>query len=91
MDKFPLTHDKKLNRSELPLPDIMKSICHEYVPPQTAEEASICAVWESIMGVDNVGLTDNFFDLGGHLLIAMELARQMSCQLSTLMANPKKF
>ena len=88
MEKFPLTHNNKVNRSELPLPDIMTSRCHEYVPPQTAEESSICAVWESVLGVDNVGLTDNFFELGGHSLLAMELARQMSCQLSTLMANP---
>ena len=53
----------------------MTSRCHEYVPPQTVEEASIFALWEYILGVDNVGLTDNFFELVGHYLLEMDLAR----------------
>ena len=39
--------------------------------------------------MDNVGLTDNFFVLVGRLFLPMVLARQIYCQLSTLMANPK--
>ena len=38
--------------------------------------------------MDNVGLTDNSFNLCGQSLIAMGLERQISCQLSTLMVNP---
>ena len=38
--------------------------------------------------MDNFGLTYNYFELGGHSILAMEIARQMYCQLSTLMANP---
>ena len=58
------------------------------MPPQTVEDASIFSMWESVLGVDNVGLTDNFFELVGHYLLEMELARKISCHLSTLMANP---
>ena len=88
MEKFTLNNNKKLNRIELTLLDIMPSRCNEYVPPQTVEEASIFELWESILGMDNVGFTYNYFELGGNLFLAMEIARQMSCQLSTLMANP---
>ena len=56
MDKLTSKNKKKVNRSELTFLDIMTSRCHKYVPPQTAEEASIFALWESILGVDNVAL-----------------------------------
>ena len=44
MDKFTLKNKNKVNRTQLTLLDIMTSRCHEYVPPQTVEEASIFAL-----------------------------------------------
>ena len=91
MDSFPLTRNGKIDRKALPMPDtgdraMMKH--HEYVAPQSSDEAAMCALWESVLGVDRVGMTDDFFEMGGHSLLAMQLAQKMSCSVATLMAYP---
>ena len=91
MDSFPLTRNGKIDRKALPMPDtgdaaMMRN--HEYVDPQNSDEAAMCALWESVLGVDRVGMTDDFFEMGGHSLLAMQLAQKMSCSVAMLMAYP---
>ena len=91
MDSFPLTRNGKIDRKALPMPDtgdaaMMRN--HEHVAPQNSDEAAMCALWESVLGVDRVGMTDDLFEMGGHSLLAMQLAQKMSCSVSMLMAYP---
>ena len=90
MDSFPLTRNGKIDQKALPMPhiDTMMMDHHEYVAPQSSEEAAMCALWESVLGVDKVGMTSDFFEMGGHSLLAMQLAQKMSCSVATLMAHP---
>jgi acyl carrier protein len=51
------------------------------VAPSTAAEKAICATWADLLEVDQVGLDDNFFDLGGHSLLITQLIARMKATL----------
>ncbi|HEY0684527.1 MAG TPA: amino acid adenylation domain-containing protein, partial [Steroidobacter sp.] len=62
-----------------------------YVAPRTAMEEKLAGIWGELLGVERVGANDNFFDLGGHSLMAMRmLARDLGAkvELSELFARP---
>jgi phthiocerol/phenolphthiocerol synthesis type-I polyketide synthase E len=46
------------------------------VPPRTELEATIAAVWQNLLGLDRLGVTDDFFDLGGNSLVAVQVVGQ---------------
>ncbi len=50
---------------------------NEYAAPQSDLERTIVGVWENILGIDGIGVRDNFFDLGGNSLIGIELITQV--------------
>ncbi len=74
LDGFPLTANGKLDRDSLPKPDT-KGCEHEnaFVAPQTDLEKKLAAVWQELLQVRQVGVHDNFFDLGGHSLLLIHL------------------
>ena len=76
---LPLTPSGKVNRNALPAPERVRSggAFRTYVPPRTAIEVQLVNMWEKLLGVAEVGVTDDFFDLGGHSLIAVRLAIQI--------------
>jgi acyl carrier protein len=47
------------------------------VPPKTSTERKITAIWQEVLRIDSVGVHDNFFDLGGHSLLLMELQSRL--------------
>ncbi|TCP54572.1 amino acid adenylation domain-containing protein [Tumebacillus sp. BK434] len=49
----------------------------EYVQPQSDLEQKIATIWQDVLGVERVGLYDNFFDLGGHSLLIMQVHRRL--------------
>ncbi|MHC4268503.1 MAG: non-ribosomal peptide synthetase, partial [Planctomycetota bacterium] len=74
MDSFPLTPNGKLDRQALPKPfdsktDHGKSITF----PQTSLERKLINIWQEILHHDDIGIHDDFFDMGGHSLLAMKL------------------
>ena len=71
LDRFPLTSNGKLDHKALPDPD-MASQREEYIAPCTHIEKIMCEVWQEVLGVARVGVTDNFFQLCGHSLLAMQ-------------------
>ncbi len=74
---FPLTPNRKIDRKALPPPDHVASVREgAYVSPQNEIEARIAKIWQDVLKLPQVGVEDNFFDLGGHsLLIVQVLAK----------------
>ena len=67
---FPLTPNGKVDRAALPEPDAGRpELGTDYRPPRSELERTIAAVWREVLGVETVGVHDNFFDLGGHSLL----------------------
>jgi amino acid adenylation domain-containing protein len=74
VDAFPLTPSGKVNRRALPeagatRPDLGSS----YEPPATDEEKILADAWAGALGVDRVGVHDNFFALGGDSILALRV------------------
>jgi amino acid adenylation domain-containing protein len=67
---LPLTPSGKVDRRGLPEPEGLRpDLGTGYVAPKNELERSIAAVWRELLGVDRVGVEDNFFDLGAHSLL----------------------
>ncbi len=77
MEAFPLTQNGKVNRHALPDPtDEDRLISTEYVAPRTPTEQILTAIWTDILGMKQVGINDDIFEMGGHsLLFARIIAR----------------
>jgi amino acid adenylation domain-containing protein len=74
MDGLPLTPNGKLDRAALPVPQWgADDGDHPFVPPRDELEAQIAQLWERLLGVQSVGIEDDFFALGGHSLLAVQL------------------
>jgi amino acid adenylation domain-containing protein len=71
---LPLTPNNKLDRKRLPEPSYDRAIV---VSPRDALELQLTQIWEKALGVQPIGITDNFFDLGGHSLIALQVFAQI--------------
>jgi amino acid adenylation domain-containing protein len=71
---LPMTPSGKVDRRALPEPDGESTIrLHEVVAPRDEVEARLVAIWEDLLGVRPVGVTDSFFERGGHSLLAIRL------------------
>jgi amino acid adenylation domain-containing protein/non-ribosomal peptide synthase protein (TIGR01720 family) len=81
LDTMPLTSQGKINRSALPAPDWNQSATKkDFTPPETDAEKILCHAWQQTLGVDNIGIEDNFFDLGGDSILALRMVTQMRNQ-----------
>ncbi|MGB3463767.1 MAG: amino acid adenylation domain-containing protein [Cyclobacteriaceae bacterium] len=75
LDTFPLTVNGKLDRKALP--DPKPETTQTFVAPQNAMEKEICKIWQEVIGVDQVGVTDDFFGIGGTSILAIQAANKM--------------
>ncbi|HEX6293266.1 MAG TPA: amino acid adenylation domain-containing protein, partial [Herpetosiphonaceae bacterium] len=74
LDALPLTPMGKIDRKALPAPELSQAASEAaFVPPRTALEEQIASVWSAVLGVERVGVHDNFFALGGHSLLATQV------------------
>lgn len=71
MDKLPLTPNGKINRKALPEPQPGGS--NAYQEPETTEERQLAKIFAQVLGLERIGVHDNFFHLGGHSLIIAKL------------------
>ncbi|RMF98833.1 MAG: amino acid adenylation domain-containing protein [Gammaproteobacteria bacterium] len=75
---LPLTSNGKLDRSALPAPaGARPEIGTPFVAPRNAREAAIAGVWADVLGVERVGVDDDFFALGGDSLLAVRLLSEL--------------
>ncbi|MFD1542539.1 non-ribosomal peptide synthetase [Nonomuraea guangzhouensis] len=70
---LPLTHSGKVDRQALPIPTGARHSGEEYVAPRTPAERALAAVWARVLGVERVGVHDNFFDLGGDSILGLQV------------------
>jgi amino acid adenylation domain-containing protein len=76
---LPLTPSGKIDRRALPAPERLRpSLDEAFVAPRTAIERTIAGLWQDMLRVEQVGLYDNFFDLGGDSLALIRLHSKLS-------------
>jgi len=75
---LPLTPNGKVDRKALPAPDSLRpELEATYVPPRTEVEQTIANIWQDRLDLEKVGIHDNFFDLGGHSLLLIQVHSQL--------------
>ncbi|MBL4828019.1 MAG: amino acid adenylation domain-containing protein [Spongiibacteraceae bacterium] len=78
LDSFPLTPNAKIDRKKLPAPsDESIAGTSQLVPPRNDFEQSVLAVWKRALNISSLGITDNFFHVGGHSLLAISVVKEM--------------
>ena len=83
LDRLPLTVSGKVDRKALPRAAQLGPLSEvEFVAPRTAEEQVLTALFSEILGVERVGIDDDFFALGGHSLLATQVVARMNRQMS---------
>jgi amino acid adenylation domain-containing protein len=73
MPSLPITSSGKLDVKTLPVPDAPRRPATQCEAPRSEIESAIAAMWKDVLRVDQVGVHDNFFDLGGHSLLLVKL------------------
>ncbi|WP_282692101.1 non-ribosomal peptide synthetase [Streptomyces sp. CC208A] len=85
LERMPLTPHGKVDRRALPEPAATPS-GRARVEPRTAEERTMAAIWAEVLGVERVGVTDDFFDLGGDSILSIQVvfkSRRAGLQVSS--------
>ncbi|AWX22347.1 hypothetical protein CXF51_13695 [Bacillus subtilis subsp. subtilis] len=77
LEKMPLTSNGKIDRKALPVPEAELQTGKEYAAPRTPIEAKLAEIWQEVLDLAQVGVKDNFFDIGGHSLRATNLVAKI--------------
>ena len=79
LDELPLTRNGKVDINALPAPETVKTSREEnYLAPRNEIEAAITRVWQDALGLERIGVNDNFFDAGGHSLLMVQVHNKLS-------------
>lgn len=74
---LPLTTSGKVDRSALPMPENTSGVTPSFVAPQGTLEIQLTKIWEHVLGRSPIGITDNFFDVGGNSLLVIRAISQI--------------
>jgi amino acid adenylation domain-containing protein len=78
LEAVPVTPNGKVDRRSLPRPDqVSEDEEDAFVPPHTDTEATIAQIWGELLGLNRVGRHEDFFSLGGHSLLVMQLVARL--------------
>jgi natural product biosynthesis luciferase-like monooxygenase protein len=85
LEELPRTPNEKIDRKALSAPeDAVVAVATEaFVAPAKGFEEQIAAIWQDILKLPQVGVHDNFFDMGGHSLLAVQLHRKLRDTVSS--------
>jgi amino acid adenylation domain-containing protein len=70
---IPLTPNGKVDRKALPKPQAEDNLAISFVAPNDSLEMQLTKIWESVLSVKPIGIMDNFFEIGGHSLLAARI------------------
>ncbi|MEM1319027.1 MAG: amino acid adenylation domain-containing protein [Bacteroidota bacterium] len=73
LPEFPLNTNGKIDRKNLPLPNVEDLQAKHFVAPRNKSESQLADIWKTLLKLEQVGVHDNFFELGGHSLLAARL------------------
>jgi len=88
IDALPLTANGKLDRRALPEPDQTRLELEQFVPAQTQVEETLARIWSEVLGVEAVGVHDNFFRLGGDSILSIQIVSR--CSEAGLRLTPRQ-
>jgi hypothetical protein len=78
LDQLPLTPSGKVDRQALPAPGGARPEFEaDFVAPRTPTEELLAGIWEAVLGMEGVGIHDNFLELGGHSLLATQVVSRV--------------
>jgi amino acid adenylation domain-containing protein len=87
LDRLPVTPNGKVDHRALPAPSGRRAdLGGGYLAPQGELEQAISGIWAEVLGVDRVGATDNFFDLGGSSLLLVTVRSRLEALLGRPLA-----
>ncbi|MBU2703324.1 amino acid adenylation domain-containing protein [Sporomusaceae bacterium BoRhaA] len=78
LNKLPVTSNGKIDRRALPQPDEWRVSEEKYTAPRNKADERIQDVWQEILGLDRIGIDDNFFVLGGNSLKAIQVVAKLA-------------
>lgn len=82
LEALPLMPNGKVDRRALPAPDDTRPELEErFVAPRTPLEEVVAASWSQVLGIEQVGIHDDFFALGGHSLLTMQVTSRLRTAL----------
>ncbi len=74
LDALPLTNHGKIDRRALPAPDAERpALAEAFIEPRTSAERKLASIWTKLIGINRIGINDNYFELGGDSLLATQL------------------
>ena len=92
LDAFPLTSNGKSHRAALPRPESSGAELKEtFVAAYSDLERRLQGIWQDVLGLESVGVRDNFFEIGGHSLLAVRLFAKMEKKLGKKLPLPLLF
>ncbi|MFG3422715.1 amino acid adenylation domain-containing protein [Micromonospora sp. NPDC048063] len=77
LDALPLSPNGKLDRRALPAPVVTREASVALVEPRDDTERLLAGIWSEVLGVDTLGIDDDFFDLGGHSMLATQVVAKI--------------
>lgn len=92
LEAMPLSPNGKVDRRALPpMPRLRPELAEGFVAPQTELQRELCAVWQQVLGLERVGIRDNFFDLGGNSLQLLKAVAALNTRLGRELPAVKVF
>jgi aryl carrier-like protein len=93
IEKLPLTSNGKIDKKSLPSPDIESQISHNYVGPRDEIETRLCEIWSEVLGLERVGINDNFFEMGGDSILSIRVVSKLhssgfTCSVKDIFEHP---
>ena len=80
LDKMPVNTSGKIDKKALPDPEF-KGDEDNYIAPENDLEKELCDIWQETLGIERIGINDDFFKIGGYSILAIKLSHQMTKQL----------
>ena len=90
LDAMPQTNNGKIDYKALPAPQESVTSTSTDAQPRTPAEKLVIEVWQNVLDTDDVGVHDNFFDLGGHSLLVMKVITEVETRTGVKL-SPRDF
>ncbi|AIG26684.1 non-ribosomal peptide synthase/polyketide synthase [Brevibacillus laterosporus] len=93
LESIPVSVNGKVDKKRLPKPATSNSTGREYVAPRNEIEATLASIWQAVLGVEQISIHDNFFEIGGDSIKAIQISSRLHKEgqrlvISDLFKNP---